>query len=607
MINMLLNASVTGGIIILLWYLSCPLSQRCFKASWHYTVLKIAMVFMLFPVGVLAPGFGNILTGLFDKPELPYISEQVQVMNITPEKVNSVNAVLSDLVFPDFWYFPQTAADNISIEQPDNITPSIPYLQLSWLIVAIILFGGGICKMHKFKKQIINNTNSSVDRETLRLLLQCKEQLKVHGRIAVRTSEYIKTPLVFGLVRPCVILPETDMSMDEKRLAFIHELTHIKNGDLWLKFLAFVISTVHWFNPLVHLLRRKISIVSEEYCDERVVRTMTKEEKLLYGGLILKVISDIAAPQSKFCSTLSVSTKNIKRRLSNMINIKKSRKSMIALSIIFAFIMCSMASIYAFAANTNGQSTITVDNINSEEMPTDYDITSSSEPIYPIDLEYFKDWEGWEKEFEKDLESYKKRFENELKQSEKYEEYIKEYEEHLEYYKSPEYWNTSPWKKIDRNEGVMFKLKNGTEIETGGIFLTKQDWYGFDLTKTIASVKTSELAKYMLVELAEDMLEHLKSVISKSFIVENNIKPSKSSGNSVGLMIPMQKSIVRLANGIVIETPIGTLLTVYAASDADPKLEIIVGIGEATITQPDGAVATVPTSTVLDGEGNIIE
>jgi len=78
---------------------------------------------------------------------------------------------------------------------------------------------------------------------------------------------------------------------------------------------------------------------------------MTKEERLSYGNLILKVVCDISAPQAKYCSTLSAPTKNLKRRLSNMVNTKKSRRSMVALSVLFAFIICSFATIYAFAAS----------------------------------------------------------------------------------------------------------------------------------------------------------------------------------------------------------------------------------------------------------------
>lgn len=107
--------------------------------------------------------------------------------------------------------------------------------------------------------------------------------------------------------------------------------------------------------------------------------------------------------------------------------------------------------------------------------------------------------------------------------------------------------------------------------------------------------------------IAEKVLEHLKSVTVKSFTLRNNIKPSGSpDGNSMGLMIPMYKSIVRLANGITIETPVGTLIVVTFV-DGDHKMEITVGIENAKITLLDGTSSVVSAGTIIDGEGNIIK
>ena len=181
MINILLNASVTGAIIIILWRLLYPVSKKYFRAAWHYAILKIAILFMLIPVSILAPRFNNIFAV---KPA--YISEQI---NINAE---AINLALSD----------------------------------------IILFTTGISKMHRLKKQFLNSNSNNAEHETLELFLQCKRELKMRGRINLRRSKYIKTPLAFGLLKPVIILPETDMSADEKRFAIIHELTHIKNGDL---------------------------------------------------------------------------------------------------------------------------------------------------------------------------------------------------------------------------------------------------------------------------------------------------------------------------------------------------------------------------------------
>jgi len=253
-----------------------------------------------------------------------------------------INSAFSDIVFPEIQY--TQPIDRIQPQSPD-----IPYLQIVWLAVMVSLLGIGLFKMRKSKREILNNSSDYIAPADLELFLQCKRDLKVCGRINLRSSQYIKTPLTFGFINPIVILPDTNMTDNEKKLSIIHELTHIKHGDLWLKFIAFVMSAVHWFNPFAHMLSRKLAVISEEYCDECVIKDMGADERISYAKLILKVISDITAPQ--FSSTLSASTKNIKRRLINMLKIKKSRKSVITLSIIIALIICSLAIVYAVARN----------------------------------------------------------------------------------------------------------------------------------------------------------------------------------------------------------------------------------------------------------------
>ena len=337
-------ASMTGGIVVLLWALSYPVSRKVFKASWHYAILKLAMVFMVLPLPMLALLFSGSSGAV--PSYVSGLTEQIQTINISESAIHSVNSALSGLV-----------------NDPLPVSPAgpggtggaaVPVLQLVWACVTAILLAGWARKMVRYKKQVARLSGYCADTEAWGLFLQCKEQLKVRGQIALRTSRHIQTPFVSGLLRPVIVLPETGMSADEKRLALTHELTHIKHGDPWVKCFASVICAVHWFNPLAHLLRWKLSGIHEEHCDERVVRAMTKEERLVYGNLLLKTVSNAAMPRTAFCSTLSGSAKNMKRRLTSMMNVKKLRKSMIALSALAALTLCFPAVVYALAANGAG-------------------------------------------------------------------------------------------------------------------------------------------------------------------------------------------------------------------------------------------------------------
>ena len=63
-------------------------------------------------------------------------------------------------------------------------------------------------------------------------------------------ADHIESPFVMGLLRPKIYLPST-LSEQEHEYIILHEQTHIKRLDHIVKIVAFLVLTVHWFNPLV--------------------------------------------------------------------------------------------------------------------------------------------------------------------------------------------------------------------------------------------------------------------------------------------------------------------------------------------------------------------
>lgn len=64
-------------------------------------------------------------------------------------------------------------------------------------------------------------------------------------------SAAIPVPLVVGLLRPRILLPERELSPEQWEGVLTHELVHWRRHDLWIKWLAVLARAVHWFNPAV--------------------------------------------------------------------------------------------------------------------------------------------------------------------------------------------------------------------------------------------------------------------------------------------------------------------------------------------------------------------
>lgn len=95
-------------------------------------------------------------------------------------------------------------------------------------------------------------------------------------------SEAVKSPFILGIIRPRIYLPYR-LNAESARYIIAHEQAHLKRRDHWIKPIAFVLLCIYWFNPLMWaayiLLCRDIELA----CDEKVIRTMDKEERQIYS------------------------------------------------------------------------------------------------------------------------------------------------------------------------------------------------------------------------------------------------------------------------------------------------------------------------------------
>lgn len=116
------------------------------------------------------------------------------------------------------------------------------------------------------------------------------ESLGLSGLPRLRRCACIASPMLVGLFRPILLLPETQLAPKELRFILRHELTHYRKGDLWYKAFMLGVAGIHWFNPAVLLMCRAIASDCEISCDKSVLKAARMPERKQYGETILGVI-----------------------------------------------------------------------------------------------------------------------------------------------------------------------------------------------------------------------------------------------------------------------------------------------------------------------------
>lgn len=148
-------------------------------------------------------------------------------------------------------------------------------------------------------------------------------------------------PFTVGLVKKWIFLPEE--VLEDENLEFIlrHEMAHCKENDNFWKLFFLAVQVVHWFNPMVWLMRKSVNQDMELVCDENVVQNASLAERKKYGSMLLGCLEKHAAGSRE--NAFSAGGRFMKRRFENIFNCS-ARRSGKGLVVIFAVILLLMDS-----------------------------------------------------------------------------------------------------------------------------------------------------------------------------------------------------------------------------------------------------------------------
>ncbi len=94
-------------------------------------------------------------------------------------------------------------------------------------------------------------------------------------------------PLVFGFLRPTIVLPSTLLESGvAMKPVLAHEICHIWRRDHLLSLLQLVAQILFWFHPFVWLASRKVNQLCEICCDDDTIRLFDLKSKSYASGLL---------------------------------------------------------------------------------------------------------------------------------------------------------------------------------------------------------------------------------------------------------------------------------------------------------------------------------
>ncbi|NQT17105.1 MAG: hypothetical protein HQ582_30390, partial [Planctomycetes bacterium] len=149
----------------------------------------------------------------------------------------------------------------------------LPLLALVWIAGSVLVAILAVARTVRFRRLLKHGTpappwlRDEVHRLGRRVgLKRSPAILLVPGKIP---------PLVWSLGRrPQLVFPEKllkRMGQQERETTLLHELSHLRRHDHWVRFLELAASCCYWWHPVVWKARREIQSSEEACCDAWVV------------------------------------------------------------------------------------------------------------------------------------------------------------------------------------------------------------------------------------------------------------------------------------------------------------------------------------------------
>ena len=266
-------------------------------------------------------------------------------------------------------------------------TPSIAgyILLVIWLVgilAMIILVIKSSLRLRTFEKSALPLQNP----EVRRLYHRCLAEMGIHRNIPVYSTAFLKSPIIVGLLKPCIYLPIhliSDYNESDMRYMLLHELQHYKHKDAVASYLMNLAGVIYWFNPLVWYALKEMRNDREVACDTSVLKILEEDDYEDYGNTLINFAEKVSLTPFPFTAGLGGNMEQMKRRIINIASYEKPTfikrvKGMTAFMLTAVLLLGLAPFISTYAADGSH-----------------YQWDSSSENISYVDLStYFKEYEG---------------------------------------------------------------------------------------------------------------------------------------------------------------------------------------------------------------------
>ena len=335
------------SFVILALLLLTPVTAKFLKRKFRYFAWLILALRLCIPFSITQTPVINVE---IPSREIVVVTNQTQTTpEITPPVTDNVVKDTKNEVTqsPNVYIKP---SEEIKPQENAKTIPVIKVLEIVYLIGAAFTFLFQLLAYLKFSYSTRRFDVAVEDERILLAVDEVSKELGINKRVKIFKNAKVDSPLLIGFFSPAILIPKKIENESDIFMILRHELMHLKRYDTWYKLLLSFSCAVHWFNPLVWIMKKVADDDLENACDEDIVKNHDENFRHPYCESILRVIRAQKSREPIFTAGFSSKPGDIKARFLRILDMTKKRGGKTALAVLLclsiictAFIGCEVA------------------------------------------------------------------------------------------------------------------------------------------------------------------------------------------------------------------------------------------------------------------------
>lgn len=318
-----LEISISVSLIVLALLAAAPFLNKRYAAKWKY------WIWLFLALRLVIPFSGTDVQTVFSA----LLQRLTQETMESPKGYADVEAGNMTLTRRVIIEIPEQMAMPIAVqsEKHDIRITAFDIVAMLWMAGSLVCLSAHMFIYLHYKSRLLKRGILVEDTHLLRRMLKLKRELKIRSTVQVVESPEAASPMIIGLFRPVLILPEEAYSDEELFFILKHELIHLRHRDVYFKLLFVAACAVHWFNPFVWLMQKEAVVDMELYCDESVIQGINYAGRKAYTETLLSTLHRQCAKRTVLSTQFYGGKKIMKKRFRNILSGKGKKNGAVLL------------------------------------------------------------------------------------------------------------------------------------------------------------------------------------------------------------------------------------------------------------------------------------